>query len=217
MNKYILISMSLLILLFSCKEEIKVKQLKYNVSIKRNEKSQNTSYAITDSIESLILNVSKNDLNKSVIKYMYKGTRALSLQLPKLDGLFYSVFNDDENDYDFSTIAWGRLSDGFRREFTLSKRLVLSAKKSPDWDTKSGIPVSGYKNDFVKSLKDEFSIELAPLLKKYNYEIIALSVEKVLVGPAGKLEFWDEIKSQVGPEDKVPYDCQLWFIIRKIT
>ena len=218
MNKSILIIIPILFLLFSCNNNVKTERAKtpeYKIKIIRDSTLHRASYSIIDSIESVILQAYQRDINKGIIIYRYKGKTQLADLLPKIDTLLYSVFNDSMNNFNFSTIAWGRLSTGLNRDYTLAKRLVLFAKNSDQWDSQKGIPLSTHINDFVKTLKDEFSIELDPLLQKYNYKIESISAEKILVDRAEKLIFWDDIKSHVDSGDRLPYDCQLWFVISK--
>ena len=150
------------------------------------------------------------------MRYRYKGKTPLRDQIPKLDTLLFTISNDTLIDFDFTTLFWGRLNNSKNRDFTLAKRLVLFANESDEWNKQLGRPNSGHKNDFLKSLKNKFSIELGPLFKKYNYKIESISGEKVLVYPAEKLSFWEEINTQVDAQDKFPFDCQLWFELSKI-
>ena len=218
MNKIALIIIPILVLMFSCNNNSKTEQTEtaiFEIKVKRDSLLQWASYSITDSVESVILQAYQEGINKGIIIFRYKGSSQLADLLPRIDTLLCTVFNDSINNFDFSTIAWGRLSSGLNHDYTLSKRLVLYAKNSDQWDPRKGIPLFTHINDFTKALKDDFSIELNPVLQKYYYKIKSISAEKVLVGPAEKLLFWDEIKSQVDPRDKLPYDCQLWFIISK--
>lgn len=212
-----IITISLLIL-FSCNsnDNSKGTSSKYTISIDHDTLYQEKDFSIQDSSDTITLQVYLSKLNQGVLRYRYKGNSPLLDQIPKLDTLLSVISNDTLIDFDFNTLFWGRLNDSKNHDFTLAKRLVQYAEKSNKWNKKLGRPVSGDKNGFLNLLQKDFSIELTPLLKKYGYTIKSVSAEKVLVYPAENLSFWNDIKGSVNPQDKLPFDCQLWFELSKI-
>lgn len=214
MIKCFMLLMASVIILFSCSSG-KEESAKKLVQVEHDTLYQEISYTIQDSSEKISLEVYLSKLNKGVMRYRYKGNTLLKDQIPKLDSLLAKVLNDSLIDFNFTTLFWGRLNNSTNRDFTFAKRLVLFAHKSNAWNNKQGRPNSGNKNDFIKLLKNEFTIELAPLFKKYGYTIENISAEKVLVYPAEKLAFFDDIKTEINAKDKFPFDCQLWFKLSK--
>ena len=218
MKKPLLILGTLILLFSSCTtgKNDTVNSHEEPVSVVHDTVYQEITFTITDSLEKISLEVYLSKLNKGVMRYRYKGDVPLIKRIPKLDTLLSVLFSDSLIDFDFNTLFWGRLNDSSNRDFSLAKRLVLFASNSKEWDKARGRPVSGDKNGFIKLLKHEFTSELAPLFKKYNYKMESVSAEKVLVLPAEKLPFWQDIKTVVKAQDKFPFDCQLWFTLSKI-
>jgi len=214
MIKFLLLLITSVIIGFSCKVT-KDESAKKLVHVEHDTLYQEVTYTIQDSSEKVSLEVYLSKLNKGAMRYRYKGNNSLKSQIIKLDSLLSSALNDSLIDFNFTTLFWGRLNNSTNRDFTLAKRLVLFAHKSNTWNNKQGRPDSGNKNDFIKNLKNEFTIELAPLLKKYDYTIESVSAEKVLVYAAEKLAFWDDLKTEINAKDKLPFDCQLWFKLSK--
>ena len=214
MIKYLL-TLITLAFIFSCNNDNKKIQQNY-VSTEHDTVYQEVTFSISDSLEKISLEVYLSKLNKGVMRYRYKGHTSLPGQVPKLDSLLATLFSDSLIDFDFNTLFWGRLNNSSNRDFTLARRLVLYANSHKEWDKKRGRPISGDKNDFIKLLKNDFTAELAALFEKYNYKIESVSAEKVLVYPAEKLPFWQDIKTQVNAKDKFPFDCQLWFKLSKM-
>jgi len=218
MRKFLLILVSLVFNFYSCNkssDDNNQSQANY-VSVEYDSVYQEVTFSVADSLEKISLEIYLSKLNKGVMRYRYKGHSPLPGQVAKIDSLLATLFSDSLIDFDFNTLFWGRLNDSSNRDFTLAKRLVLFANSHKEWDKKRGRPMSGDKNGFIKLLKNDFTTELAPLFAKYNYKIISVSAEKVLVYPAEKLSFWQDIKTQVNAKDKFPFDCQLWFKLSKI-
>jgi len=215
MTKFLMIYVASVFIVFSCNTDIE-KPAKRLVHAEHDTLYQEITYTIQDSLEKISLEVYLSKLNMGAMRYRYQGYSALKNQITKLDSILLTVLNDSLVDFNFTTLFWGRLNNSSNRDFTLAKRLVSFANKSNQWNKKLGRPNSGHKNDFIKLLKNDFLIELGPLFKKYNYKIESISAEKVLVYPAEKLPFWDEVKTHVKAKDKFPFDCQLWFTLIKI-
>ena len=213
MTKFLLIFITFICIGSSCNTNESTKKF---VHVDHDTLYQEITYTVQDSIEKISLEVYLSKMNKGVIRYRYKGDSALKDQITKLDSILYTILNDPLIDFNFTTLFWGRLNNTYNRDFTLARRLAMFANHSSHWNKKAGRPNSGHKNDFLKLLKNDFLIELGPLFKKFNYRIESISAEKVLVYPAEKLPFWNEIKADVNATDILPFDCQLWFTLSKI-
>ena len=112
-------------------------------------------------------------------------------------------------------ISWGRIGEG---ESEMSQRLMIAAWSSRLWDRRRGKPVSGDVNHFVKVLAESRMIygELRDLFASFGWKIAVGSVEKVLIGRAGKLPSFGTLKSRgIRPDDALPFDCQLWFLVAR--
>jgi hypothetical protein len=99
----------------------------------------------------------------------------------------------------------------------LATRLALAAKRSPQWDAVKGVSKTGDVNGFVRQLANDASIyeELRPVFRQAGLEIGLSSVEKVLVLPARRLEFFERLRAAgVRAQDKLPFDCMVWFQMR---
>jgi len=87
----------------------------------------------------------------------------------------------------------------------LSRELVQTARGSQEWDARAGRPRTGDPNRFVAGIlaKSATLRDLVP-----GYSITRVSVEKVLVPTRA------EIRARTGggpvPEERLPYDAQLW-------
>ena len=118
----------------------------------------------------------------------------------------------------FQTVSWGRLFPDGPTDSTMAIRLALAAKRSPAWDAAKGKPRTGDINAFVRKLANDAAIyeELRPVFRQAGLSIKLTSVEKVLVLPAGQLPFFERLRGKgVGARDRLPFDCQTWFSIRR--
>jgi len=209
----------LLYILTSCKQiqENNIPAPKYTIQIERDSILQEVTWLIKDSLEQISLETYLTDLNKGVLRYRYAGNTPLKNQIPKLDALLYTIFEDTTIENNFSTLAWGRLSDDRNKDYTLAKRLSLMAFNSDLWDKKKGKHVNDHENNYVSKNAGHIAPELDTLFMKYNLKIESVSVEKVLISSAENLPYWHEIKDSVKEEDKLPWDCQTWFLLEQIN
>lgn len=173
------------------------------------------SYTYSNPQEKYTLEIYLNDLNKGILRYRYQGKTALPEQIRILKILLKKVLR--ENTSSFHTLSWGRLSNGQNKDYTLAERLALAASKASDWDSKTGKPVKGNINTFIKDLASRENIypELKDLFRSFDYTITFASAEKVLVMAAEKLPFWESISSKVDKKAKLPFDCQTWFELKR--
>jgi len=112
-------------------------------------------------------------------------------------------------------ISWGRLGDG---ETELSQRLAVAAKYSALWNVKKGKPAAGGVNNMIRNLMNDGSVcdDLKKLFLVWGWKIKVASVEKVLIMEARKLPSFQSLKTRgIMPGDKVPFDCQVWFDVKR--
>lgn len=89
----------------------------------------------------------------------------------------------------------------------LSFKLALLAFQSPIWDKKLGRPKSGGENSFIVVLANEGKIA--------GVHLIATNAEKVRIAKASVLSFYNDLKKfGVSPDDKLPFDCIMWFSLK---
>ena len=94
--------------------------------------------------------------------------------------------------------------------------LALAAVDSPEWDRVLGRPRHSDLNQFVRTLADEAVIdrELRQIFDAEGLRLQIAAVEKVLVLPVRNLPFREKLPpAGLRPEDKLPFDCQLWFSV----
>ncbi len=172
-------------------------------------------YGISDRDCTIKWHVYSTDLNKGVIKHWSRCGAPLSEQVPWLSAIFGEIVRRDANAAAFRTLFWGGLMpEQGPSAMELPVRLALAAFRSTGWDAKRGKPRNGDLNGFVRNLANEADIypEIKSLFQPFSRAVTIASVEKVRVLPAGKLPFRDAlVKLGVGPKDKLPFDCLLWF------
>jgi hypothetical protein len=96
-------------------------------------------------------------------------------------------------------------------------RLVLAAARPAEWNAAKGARRSGDVNGWVRKPANEAPVyeELRPVFSPSGRDIKLSSVEKVLVQPAGRPEFFEKLREGgVRASDRVPFDCQAWFPVR---
>ncbi|RPI79586.1 MAG: hypothetical protein EHM45_02325 [Desulfobacteraceae bacterium] len=115
------------------------------------------------------------------------------------------------------TLYWGRLTPSNGKCFELSQRLMLAAHQSKDWDVKRGKPKQGHENSFVRLVMEQTGIysELKEIFQAQGLLLRVSNVEKVLILKAKDLPCYANLKSRgVGPEEKLPFDCQVWLRVQ---
>ncbi|HTY13118.1 MAG TPA: hypothetical protein VMD02_02900 [Candidatus Omnitrophota bacterium] len=138
-------------------------------------------------------------INEGVWRTRSDSGLPLNEQITALDHLLARALSDGNKPP--HTLSIGRLEEAFGKDRTMSDRLIQEAKSSPLWDKKKGKAANGDDNGAVAALIDKGSIaaELASLFKKHGLELHHASVEKVLVNG-----------------EKLPFDCQTWFRVKKV-
>lgn len=118
-------------------------------------------------------------------------------QPPKLEGTY-------------SSLSIGRLID----YPWLSRYLASAAYGDRGWNARKGKPASGDINGYVAKLlfKKELTEQLEKAFAKGGYSIAGVSVEKVLVGSFRNVPFYT---GKISP-GRVPFDAQVWFMLKKI-
>ena len=99
----------------------------------------------------------------------------------------------------------------------MAVRLALAAWRSADWNAARSRPRSGDINGYVRKLgrDSDIAAELRHVFESAGLKLEIASVEKVLVDKAGGLALYETLsRGGVQANDKVPFDCQLWFSVR---
>jgi hypothetical protein len=175
-----------------------------------------TRYSIAAEACRIWWTVYATELNRGVIHQRAACGLPLAEQVPLISKLLHRVIESDAEAARFRTLSWGRLYPDPPRDSTLAARLALAAKRSAQWDPVRGVSKTGDVNGFIRQLAQEASIyeELRPLFRASGLEIRLAAVEKVLVLPAGRLDFFATLRAAgVQTRDKVPFDCIAWFSI----
>jgi hypothetical protein len=115
---------------------------------------------------------------------------------PKLEGTYNSLFIGRLVGY-----PW------------LSQYLADSASKDPAWNKRKGKPNNLDINKYVKDIlsRKEVTTELDKALEAGGYRVIAVTVEKVLVGGLREVPLH---QGKLAP-GKVPFDAMVWFRLKK--
>jgi hypothetical protein len=120
-----------------------------------------------------------------------------------------------------STLGWGRLTpDQPQDDLAMAFRLALAAHRSREWDGVRGRPRAGDINGFAVRLANDREIypELKELFRKSGLRLRLSACEKVLVGPAAKLPFYDRLEAAgVKSSEKLPFDFQPYFSVSALS
>jgi hypothetical protein len=187
------------------------------VAVAHDPGLRQTTYTIASGACRISWTVFSTDLNRGVILQHAACALPLAEQVPLISKLLRKVIESDAEPARFRTLSWGRLYPDGPKDLTLATRLALAAKRSPQWDAARGVARTGDVNGFVRKLANDASIyeELRPMFRQAGLEIGLSSVEKVLVLPARRLEFFERLRSAgVQAQDKLPFDCMVWFQMR---
>jgi hypothetical protein len=183
-----------------------------------NAAYQETEYCIVAATCYLCWKTYQNDLNRSVLQNRSRCNLALDLQTPWLEKLLGYILTCDKDRDQLTSFFWGRLTpDQPQDALEMSFRLTLAASRSSGWDSQNGRPRQVPINTFIRNLANQAAIypELNRVFEHSGRCIEVSSVEKVLVLPAAQLPFFDQLKTQgVGPAEKLPFDCLVWFQIK---
>ena len=190
---------------------------KDEVAVKDGPENRETDYTIVSGDCRITWTVYRTEANRGVIRHRSDCGLALAEQAPLIGKILRKVMAADAEAAGFRTLSWGRLHPDGARDLTMPARLALAAARSAEWDKAKGAPRGGDVNGWVRKLANEAPIyeELRPVFSQSGLDIRLSSVEKVLVQPAGRLEFFEKLREGgVRASDRVPFDCQAWFSVR---
>lgn len=190
------------------------------VVVKQNAELRQTDYTIASGDCRITWTISHTELNRGGIRHRSDCGLPLAGQAPLIGKLLRKVLAEDPDAAAIRTLGWGRLHPDGARDFTMPGRLALAAKRSAEWDARKGASRGGEINGWVLKLANEAAIyeELRPVFAQSGLEIRLESVEKVLVQRAEQLAFFDRLREAgAEPRDRLPFDCQAWFSVRKKT
>jgi hypothetical protein len=157
--------------------------------------------------------VSRTGINAGIAQLRSDCRFTMSEQLPLQSKVLARVAADEPG---LRTLFWG----GLGKWPEWSERLALAAARSPSWDAKTGRPKAGQGVDaFVLSLISQTDIfsEFEQVLADLHVRIKVSGAETVSVTRAGSLPFFsaDLAPAGVSASDKVPFDCLIWFSVKR--
>lgn len=171
---------------------------------------EETTYAIESGSCRIRWTVARSGVNQGIAQYRAECALPLSEQMGLNSKILDRVL---ESEPTFRTLFLGRL-----KPFPeLSVRLVIAAKRSPEWDAKHGRPKSS--NPLIPFMLGVFSsidpavfAEWKQLFEEKHLSFAVSGVEKVSVAAAGTLPYFPQLVTQgVTADDRVPFDCLIWF------
>jgi hypothetical protein len=186
------------------------------VSVKRDSGRHEVHYEVSAGDCRIRWTLFESETNRGVVRHVSDCALALPEQAPLIAKLLAKAVGNAGAE-GIRTISWGRLEPDGARDHTLARRLALAARLSSGWNAAKGMPRGGDINGWVRKLANDTAIydELRPVFQARGLEIRLAGVEKVLVLPAGRLPFFEELRKQgVRESEKVPFDCQAWFSVR---
>jgi hypothetical protein len=171
-----------------------------------------TVYRIEDGSCHIRWTVYNSELNEGIVRQQTDCKSPLAMQADLVVSLLDRMLSDQGASTTFHTLFLGDL--GSFPE--MSARLALAAKRSRDWDAVLGRPKSGTLNEFFLKTTNQSQIydELTAAFHHFHLQILATSVENVVISRAAKLSFHTEIERQgVKAEDKIPSGGLVWFSV----
>ncbi len=184
------------------------------VTVQRDSRYNETTFSIESGDCRISWTTFESELNRGGIVHRPSCELPLAEQAPLIAKLLPEAMKTGE----LRTLGWGRLFPDGRKDLTMSIRLALAAKRSPAWNTATGRPRNGDINGYVRKLANDARIyeELRPVFEQAGFSIELSSVEKVLVMRAIDLPFYERLRGEgVRPRDRLPFDCQTWFSLRR--
>ena len=169
-----------------------------------------TTYEISSGPCRIRWTVTRFGVNQGIAQHRAQCSLPLSEQIALNSSILDKVL---ESEPTFRTLFLGRLTP-FPE---LSVRLAAAAKRSPEWDAgrgrpKSGKPVATYLADVFSSSDPALFAEWKQLFEERGLAFAVSGVEKVSVGVAGTLPYFPQLRAQgVRADDRVPFDCLIWF------
>ena len=186
------------------------------VVVTSDAQSQETTYTATSGACRISWIVSSLAINRGVVRQRSACSRPLAEQVPLIAKVMSKVLSEPSDAATLRTLYWGRLYPDGQPDSALAMRLALAAKRSELWDAVRGRPRTGNVNNQVRKLANNALIyaELREMFQKSGLDIQVAAVEKVLVAPAGKLPFFEQLpKGEIKATDRLPYDCMTWFSV----
>jgi hypothetical protein len=175
------------------------------------------SYTISEGACTIKWTLYASGINRGVLTHRASGKTPLLDQVALMESLLERILNDYPGPDSLRAFYWGRLAPDFTGCTDMSLRLALAAGQSPSWNRRSGKPFKGHPNHFVAVTAEQQRIhaELADLFHRHGRQLSVSDVEKVLVAKAATLPCYPALKTHgVQPDEKLPFDCQLWFAVK---
>jgi len=188
------------------------------VSVEHDEVSRQTVYTIRSADCRISWTAYGTTANRGVVRHRSDCGRPLGEQAPLIGLVLHKVIESQDAGWEFRTLSWGRVYGDGQKDATIAVRLASAAWRSTDWNVVSGRPKGGDINGWVRNLGRDSDIAAEPrqVFANAGLKLEIASVEKVLVDRAAGLPFYNMLSRQaVRPNDKVPFDCQLWFSVRR--
>ncbi len=188
----------------------------YQVIIESNPEYKERYYSINNGSCEFKWEVFLTEINKGIIGNRTSCYTSLQDQVNILSELLQAVLDDKKGSGPYHTLFWRRLYIAESNAANdMAMRLALAASESPKWDSEKGQFLEGYS---IVDLANDTMIyqELFDVFNKAGLNLKIVSVEKVLVARADKITFLSNLNDYgIKPEDKLPYDCMVWFSIYK--
>ncbi len=188
-----------------------------DVVVTTDSQSQDTSYTAANGSCRISWVVSGLAINRGGARLRFQCSLPIAEQVPLISKVMDKALAGADLPH---TLYWGRLYPDGRPDPTLAMRLAIAAKRSPLWDAPKGRPRSGNVNELVRKLANEALIyrELRDMFQAKGLDIHVTSVEKVLVAPAARLPFFEQLPAgEIRATDKLPFDCMTWFSITRLS
>jgi len=189
------------------------------IAVERDPELRQTSYTIGSGACRITWTVSASEANRGVIRHYPACELPLAEQLPLISKLLRKAMESEPEAARYRALSWGPLYPDGPRDSTLAARLALAAKRSAQWDAVKGAPRTGNVNVLACRLANDASIyeELRRVFQQSGLEIRLVSVEKVMVAPAGRLPFFESLREGgARAQDRLPFDFIAWFSIEKV-
>jgi hypothetical protein len=169
-----------------------------------------TTYEIRSGSCRIRWTVARSGVNQGIAQHRAECSLPLSEQIALNAGILDKVI---ESEPAFRTLFLGRL-----KPFPeLSVRLAAAAKRSPEWDArqgrpKSSRPLAAYLLDVFSSTEPAVFADWKRLFEEKHLTFAVSGVEEVSVGAAGTLPYFPQLMANgVMADDRVPFDCLIWF------
>lgn len=189
------------------------------VEVIRDAALRETTLVLNEGDCRITWTIYENELNAGSIRHRSDCALDLAGQAPLLLTLLRRAIKEPVVARQFHTLSWGRLVPDGAREFTLGVRVATAAKRTSDWNVRTGRPAKGGREAWVALALEEGKLyeELRTAFAAEGWRLRVASAEKALVSPAGRLPFFAQLQAAgVKAADRVPFDVQLWFHAERI-